>query len=125
MLTDGLLAAATLALTSFLRFGAEWHVHWDPIVPDPVAFTALYAMTWVLVLTVRGLYRSRARWSIRTEAADLFWATLAMVAIVLAVLFWFRLPDVSRTYLLLLFPAQYLVTLLTRAALRAGVPAIA
>ena len=120
MLTDGLLAAATLALTSFLRFGAEWHVHWDPIVPDPVAFTALYAMTWVLVLTVRGLYRSRARWSIRTEAADLFWATLAMVAIVLAVLFWFRLPDVSRTYLLLLFPAQYLVTLLTRAALRVG-----
>ncbi len=118
MLTDGLLAAATLAMTSILRFGADWHVHWDPIVPDPLAFTALYAVTWVSVLTITGLYRPRARWSIRTEAVDLFRATLVMAAVVLAVLFWFRLPDVSRTYLLVLFPIQFLVTLATRAALR-------
>jgi exopolysaccharide biosynthesis polyprenyl glycosylphosphotransferase len=118
MLTDGALAAATLVLTSFLRFGADWHVHWDPIVPDPVAFAALYAVTWVTVLTLGGLYRPRARWSIRTEAVDLFRATLVMAALVLAILFWFRLPDISRTYLLLLFPAQFLVTLATRAAMR-------
>jgi len=118
MLTDGVLAAATLALTSVLRFGTDWHVHWDPIVPDPRAFAALYAVTWVSVLTLGGLYRPRARWSIRTEAADLLRATLAMVALVLAILFWFRLPDVSRTYLLILFPAQFLVTLATRAAMR-------
>jgi exopolysaccharide biosynthesis polyprenyl glycosylphosphotransferase len=118
MLTDGALAAATMVLTSFLRFGADWHVHWDPIVPDPVAFTTLYAVTWVSVLTLSGLYRPRARWSIRTEAVDLFRATLVMVAIVLAILFWFRLPDISRTYLLILFPAQFLVTLATRAAMR-------
>ena len=118
MLTDGVLAAATLALTSFLRFGADWHVHWDPIVPDPRAFAALYAVTWVSVLTLSGLYRPRARWSIRTEALDLFRATLVMAAMVLAILFWFRLPDVSRTYLLILFPAQFLVTLATRAAMR-------
>ena len=118
MLTDGALAAATLALTSILRFGADWHVHWDPIVPDPLAFTALYAVTWVAVLTLTGLYRPRARWSIRTEAVDLFRETLVMAAFVLAILFWFRLPDVSRTYLLILFPAQFLVTLATRAAMR-------
>jgi exopolysaccharide biosynthesis polyprenyl glycosylphosphotransferase len=118
MLTDGALAAATLALTSFVRFGADWHVHWDPIIPDSTAFTAVYAMTWVSVLTIGGLYRPRARWSIQTEAVDLFRATLVMAAIVLAVLFWFRLPDISRTYLLLLFPAQFLVTLATRAAMR-------
>ena len=118
MLTDGGLAAATLILTSFFRFGADWHVHWDPIVTDPVAFAALYAVTWVAVLTMGGLYRPRARWSIRTEAVDLFRVTIAMAAIVLAILFWFRLPDISRTYLLLLFPAQFLVTLATRAAMR-------
>jgi FlaA1/EpsC-like NDP-sugar epimerase len=118
MLTDGLLAAATLALTSILRFDGEWHVHLDPIVPDPLAFMALYAVTWVSVLTLTGLYRPRARWSIRTEAVDLLRATFAMAAVVRAVLFWFRLPDVSRTYLLILFPAQFLVTLATRAALR-------
>ncbi len=118
MLTDGILAAATLALTSVLRFGAEWHVHWDPIIPDPVAFAALYAVTWVSVLTLGGLYRPRARWSIRAEAVDLFRATLVMAAIVLAILFWFRLPDVSRTYLLILFPAEFLGALATRATLR-------
>ena len=118
MLTDGLLAAATLVVTSILRFGRDWHVHWDPIVPDPVAFAALYAVLWVTVLAFAGLYRPRARWSIRTEAGDLFKATLVMAAVILAILFWFRLPDVSRTYLLLLFPTQFLIALLTRAALR-------
>ena len=118
MLTDGLLAAATLIVTSLLRFGSQWHVHWDPIVPDPVAFTALYAVLWVTVLAFAGLYRPRARWSIRTEAGDLLKATLVMAAVILAILFWFRLPDVSRTYLLLLFPVQFLVALATRAALR-------
>jgi exopolysaccharide biosynthesis polyprenyl glycosylphosphotransferase len=118
MLTDGVLAAATLALTSFLRFGADWHVHWDPIVPDTVALATLYALMWVSVLSFGGLYVPRARWSIRTEVVDLFRATLVMAAIVLAILFWFRLPDVSRTYLLILFPAQFLVTLSTRAGLR-------
>ena len=41
-----------------------------------------------------------------------------MAAVILAILFWFRLPDVSRTYLLLLFPVQFLAALATRAALR-------
>jgi FlaA1/EpsC-like NDP-sugar epimerase len=118
MLADGLLAGATLILTSMLRFGSDWHVHWDPIVPDPLAFAGLYAVLWVAVLLVCGLYRPRARWSIRTEAGDLLRATLLMAAIILAILFWFRLPDVSRTYLLILFPIQFLVTLMTRAALR-------
>ena len=43
-----------------------------------------------------------------------------MAVVVLAILFWLRLPDVSRTYLLILFPAQFLVTLATRAVLRFG-----
>jgi exopolysaccharide biosynthesis polyprenyl glycosylphosphotransferase len=118
MLADGGLAAATLILTSVLRFGSEWHVHWDPVVNDPLAFVALYGATWVLVLTAIGLYRPRAGWSIRAEALDLARATLLMAAVVLGVLFWFRLPDVSRTFLLLLFPAQYIVTLTSRGALR-------
>jgi exopolysaccharide biosynthesis polyprenyl glycosylphosphotransferase len=74
----------------------------------------------VAVLWLGGLYRARARWSIRSEAADLLKATLVMAAAILAILFWFRLPDVSRTYLLLLFPVQFLVALVTRAALRVG-----
>jgi exopolysaccharide biosynthesis polyprenyl glycosylphosphotransferase len=118
MLTDGLFAAFVLAATSILRFGPDWYSHWRPIVEDPAALLLLYSLGWVGVLSLSGLYRLRARWSIRGDALDLLRATALMVAIVLAVLFWFRLPDVSRSYLTLLFPLQYVVTLGIRAGLR-------
>ena len=42
MLTDGILAAVTVALTSVVRFGEDWSIHWDPLVPDTTALTLLY-----------------------------------------------------------------------------------
>jgi exopolysaccharide biosynthesis polyprenyl glycosylphosphotransferase len=93
-------------------------VHWRDIVRDPAAFLTLYGAAWVAVLAYIGLYRVRAHWSIRSEARDLARATVIMAAVTLGLLFWLRLPDVSRSYLLLLFPAQFVVTLATRAALR-------
>ena len=38
--------------------------------------------------------------SIQLEPGDLFRATLVIAAVILAILFWFRLPDISRTCLL-------------------------
>ncbi len=118
MLADGVLAALTLVLTSILQFGADWDVHWRGIIPDPASFLFVYGVSWVAVLAYSGLYRVRARWSIRGEARDLLPATAIMAAITLGLLFWLRLPEVSRSYLLLLFPIQFLVTLATRALLR-------
>ena len=120
MIVDGALAVVLLVALSVLRFGAGWDVLWRQIVPQPGAFVGLYAITWVGVLAYHGLYRPRARWSIRSEAVDLARATLVMALLSLSVLFLFRLPDVSRLFLLLLFPAQFLITLATRAALRLG-----
>ena len=118
MLADGVLAALTLVGTSILRFGANWDTHWSWIIADPGAVMLLYGSSWVSVLAYVGLYRVRARWTIRGEAVDLVRATLIMAGITFAVLFWLRMPDVSRTYLLLLFPIQFIVTLGTRAILR-------
>ena len=120
MVVDGALAVVLLVALSILRFGAGWDVLWRQIVPQPGAFVGLYAITWVGVLAYHGLYRPRARWSIRSEAVDLARATVVMALLSLSVLFLFRLPDVSRLFLLLLFPAQFLITLATRAALRVG-----
>src|SRR6476646_672528 len=113
MLTDGLLAAATLVITSVVRFGGDWDEHWQGIVADPFALLLLYALGWVGCVAYFGLYRVRARWSIRAEAADLGRAAFLMAAISFAVLFWFRMPDVSRAFLIILFPIQWLVTLLS------------
>jgi len=118
MAVDALLASGLLVGLSVWRFGADWAVWWREIVPVPEAFLALYAITWVVILTTNGLYRPRARWSVRHEALDVIRATGVMALITLSVLFLFRLPDVSRLLLLALFPLQALITLATRVALR-------
>lgn len=118
MLVDGLMAAVLLLLLSWARFGSAWADQWELVVPDPLALLLVYAAGWVAALALNGLYRPRARWSMRSEAGDLFKATVLMAIVTLAVLFWLKLPDVSRLFLLILFPAQFLVTLATRAALR-------
>jgi exopolysaccharide biosynthesis polyprenyl glycosylphosphotransferase len=118
MLTDGFLAAVVLVALSILRFGDNWAIWWRMIVRDPVAFLVIYAVGWVAALALNGLYRPRARWSVRSEAADLLRATALMAVATFAVLFWFKLPDVSRLFLLILFPTQFLVALVTRALMR-------
>jgi exopolysaccharide biosynthesis polyprenyl glycosylphosphotransferase len=118
MLVDGLLAAVLLAAVSVARFGSEWLSHWTPILDQPVAFALIYAIGWVVVLDLHGLYRPRARWTIRSEALAVARATLVMALVTLSVLFVFRLPDVSRSFLLAVFPAQWAVTTGTRVALR-------
>jgi exopolysaccharide biosynthesis polyprenyl glycosylphosphotransferase len=120
MLTDGLLAVIVLVGLSVVRFGDDWAVWWSQIIPDPTALLLLYAGGWVLALALNGLYRPRARWSIRSEAGDLLRATVLMAVATFAVLFWFKLPDVSRLFLLVLFPTQFVVALVTRAVLRLG-----
>ena len=120
MLVDGLLAVGLLVVLSILRFGPDWAVLWRLVIPEPAAFVGLYAVGWVAVLAFHGLYRPRARWSIRSEAVDLARATVVMVLLCLSVLFFFKLPDVSRLFLLFLFPTLFVLTLTTRAALRVG-----
>jgi exopolysaccharide biosynthesis polyprenyl glycosylphosphotransferase len=118
MAADAFLAISLLVGLSVWRFGADWAVWWRQIVPRPEAFLALYALTWVIALTLQGLYRPRARWSLLREALDVIRATVVMALATLALLFLFYLPDVSRLFLLVLFPAQALATIGLRAALR-------
>jgi exopolysaccharide biosynthesis polyprenyl glycosylphosphotransferase len=118
MLADGLLAAVLLVVLSVVRFGDDWLIHWGPILAEPGAFVIAYAAVWVAVLWLHGLYRPRARWTLRSEGIAIARSTIVMGLITLSVLFAFRLPDISRSYLSLLFPAQWLTTLASRAILR-------
>ena len=118
MATDAALAAVLLVALSIWRFGPDWAVWWRQIVPEPPAFLGLYTLGWVLALTLNGLYRPRARWSLKGEAADIVRATVGMALVTLSVLFIFNLPDVSRIFLLTLFPAQAVLTIISRALLR-------
>ena len=118
MAADAVSAGALLIALSYLRAGEDWAVWWRQVVPLPEVFVLAYAATWVALLTGVGLYRPRARWSLRSEARDVIRATAAMALITLSVLFLFNLPDISRLLLLVLFPTQALVTIGLRAVLR-------
>src|SRR4051794_18150471 len=118
MATDALIAGGLLIALSAWRFGEDWAVWWRQIVPQPEAFAVVYAVTWVAALTSVGLYRPRARWSIWSEARDVIRATIVMALITLSILFVFRLPDVSRLLLVILFPAQAAAAIALRAVVR-------
>jgi exopolysaccharide biosynthesis polyprenyl glycosylphosphotransferase len=120
MFTDGLLAIGLLAVLSFLRFGPEWYVSWSALLDQPLAFALAYALTWIGVLWYYGLYRPRARWTVRSEGLAIARATFALALITGTALFAVKMPDVSRLFLVFLFPSQWLLTLATRVALRAA-----
>src|SRR4051812_23896797 len=118
MAADALLAVGLFVGLSAWRFGSDWAVVWREIVPEPTAFLALYAIGWVVILAANGLYRPRARWSLRSEAVAIVKATVLMALLTVSVLFLFKMPDVSRLFLLGLFPATAAATIVMRAAIR-------
>jgi exopolysaccharide biosynthesis polyprenyl glycosylphosphotransferase len=120
MLTDGGLSIALLVGLSVVRFGSNWPEVWQPLLAAPAVVGLGYASLWVIVLWLQGLYRPRARWSIRTEAVAIAKATAVFALGIGTMLFAFKLPDISRLFLIMLFPSQWAITLTTRVALRIG-----
>ncbi|HLX34651.1 MAG TPA: sugar transferase [Candidatus Limnocylindrales bacterium] len=120
MFTDGLLAVGLLVELSAVRFGPGWLDVWKPLLDQPAVFAVGYAAAWVGVLWYHGLYRPRARWTIRSEGLAIARAAVVMALITGTVLFAIKMPDVSRLFLVVLFPSQWALTLATRVALRIG-----
>ncbi len=118
MLLDAAIAASLLVVLSFARFGPDWSVYWRYIIPEPLALPVVLGVGWLAILASFGLYRPRARLSIRSEAVDILKATAVLAAIALSLFFVFRLPDVSRLFLVGFFPALAAITLLDRVVLR-------
>src|SRR5512146_284098 len=85
MVADASLATVLLLGLSLWRFGADWAVWWRQIVPVPEGLLIIYAGGWVIALTLNGLYRPRARWSIIREAADVLRATFLLALVTLSV----------------------------------------
>src|SRR5512141_2684037 len=118
MSADALLAVVLLVGLSLWRFGPDWAIWWRQFVPIPDGLLVIYAGGWVIALAMNGLYRPRARWSILREAADVLRATFVLALVTLSVLFLFKMPDVSRLFLLILFPTQATITVAGRVVLR-------
>jgi exopolysaccharide biosynthesis polyprenyl glycosylphosphotransferase len=119
MAADGLSAVFVFIAVSVFRFGAdEWQTTWRAVGVEGPILALAYGAAWVAIVWFSGLYRLRARWAARTEVVDVFRAVIALAVATFVVLFWFKLPNVSRQFLLLLFPAQLVLTIASRAVLR-------
>ncbi|HEY8239163.1 MAG TPA: sugar transferase [Candidatus Limnocylindrales bacterium] len=119
MVADGMSAAGLFVMLSLTRFGADnWTSSWRKAGIDPVWVLAAYALAWVVALWLNGLYRNRVRWSARSEAIDVLRTGIGLAILTFSALFILKMPDVSRLFLLVLFPAQIAVTIAIRFALR-------
>ena len=106
---------------SLTRFGADaWVAAWRKASIEPWAVIGVYALAWVMTLWLTSLYQNRIRWSARSEALDICRAGVVLAVLTFSALFILKLPEVSRLFLLVLFPAQVGVTLVVRAAMRVG-----
>ena len=115
---DALSALGLFLLVSVFRFGPNWQETWRNAEVDPFAAASIYAAVWVALLWVLGMYRLRARWQLRTEILDVGRAGVLIGLLAFSVLFVFKLPDVSRLFLLTLFVAQIVLTIGSRAWIR-------
>ncbi len=122
MLGDGITAVLVFLLVSVLRFrdGEAAAVLWRNLGIDIRLAALTFAVTWVTVLWMSGMYRLTVRWRPWTEVRDISRATVIVAALTLSFLFLVKQVDVSRLFLLMLFLAQPAVTLLGRLALRAA-----
>lgn len=117
VLADALTAVGVFLLVSAVRFEADPTAVWS-VGLDVVPASLIFAVTWVAVFWLLGLYRLRARWGWWAEARDILRGTLVVVAIVLSSLFLLHQDNVSRLFLGMLFIVQPAVLLTGRIVLR-------
>ncbi len=118
-LIDSLAAVALLFLAIVVRFGTT-------SISEPIEFSfdqpwvavAVYAGLWPFVLWTQGLYRHRARWTIRAEFGDVVRAVAIFAALLLSLLFVSQSAGTSRFVLIILLPLLGISALATRLLLR-------
>ena len=119
ILADAALAIVILYALAALRFGPGPTLRLDPALSSPELILPVYAAGWVATLASQGLYRIRARWRLRNLVLDLLRATAIFAVGTAAFLFVFKLGDLSRLLLILLFPTLAAGALVLRLANRA------
>ena len=116
---DAALAVIVLAVATNWRFGRVGGWSTDIYgLPDPIPALAVFVLMWLAVLWLHGLYRSRVRWTRRGDVYAIVRATLVQLVATLSLLYLFKLPDVSRLLLVVVFPALAMSALAIRIVVR-------
>ncbi|MFN8619315.1 MAG: hypothetical protein U0869_01040 [Chloroflexota bacterium] len=121
MLADAAVAVLVVLVMYQLRFlllpgepvpaNDQFDPAWAPVI--------FYAAAWVGILYATGQYRLRAHWGLGSQASGIARATVWLAVVTFGALYVTRLNEVSRVFVLLLFPAQWAATTLSRVAVQA------
>ncbi|HYN69791.1 MAG TPA: sugar transferase [Candidatus Eisenbacteria bacterium] len=121
---DALVVLFSLGLAAVVRFGFQAPLD-SALSPFSEGIALVLPVAgWPIILWAHGLYRPRARLTIRGEALDVLRATTTFTAAVLIALYFFKLDDFSRTVVAVFVPTLALSTIAVRIALRAALSAL-
>jgi exopolysaccharide biosynthesis polyprenyl glycosylphosphotransferase len=118
MLADAAMAAVLAVLLSTLMFPGEEARFWADALPQPTFALALFVSAWVLTLWLHGAYRLRARWSIASEARVVLRALALFTLISFSFLYLAKMPDVSRSYMIVLIGVLLIGAIAVRLLMR-------
>lgn len=116
---DGVAAVALFLAISELRFGSGWESIWADLFSHSWAPAVLLAGGWIAVLWSQGLYRLRQRWSFTAQVMAMGRALVGMTVLTFSALFFFKLEDVSRAFMLAMLPSLALGSLGLRGMIHA------
>jgi exopolysaccharide biosynthesis polyprenyl glycosylphosphotransferase len=119
MAVDFVGAALLFVVVSIGRYGDAWTAEWRSLGIDGFAGAASYAAAWVVLVWLEGLYRLRARWSLRSEAVRLVRATGILAVALVSLLFIGKVSDASRLLIGVLLLSTALMAIFSRIVLRA------
>ncbi len=114
---DLFVAAVVFVLVRAVRFGEVEPSLWTALGVDLRLGLAIYAVAWVTILWLLGLYSFRVRWTIAAEVGDIVVATFMLAFAMLSFLYLVKV-DVSRLFLLLLLLVQPAATIAAHLLIR-------
>ena len=120
MAGDAIGTFAIFCVISMVRFGPDWRERWQAIGVEAYVAAGLFASLWVTTLLLANLYRMRARWAIRSELADIARSAVIFAVLVFGLLYAVKFPEISRLFLIELFVAEAVTTVVGRTILRLG-----
>lgn len=120
LLADGFAAAGLFMVVSRFRLGPGWTDAWQSAGGPWWMWAAGYGVLWAASEWLQNLDQLRARWTFLGEVSDILRAALVLAVAVFSILFLVHAPEVSRLFLVILFSAQGVFSILQRRAIRLG-----
>ncbi len=118
MASDFVAASALFVAVSVARYGATWVEDWSSLGLDGRLAAVAYGGGWVILVWLGGLYRLRARWSLRADTMALLRAVGSLALAVITLLFVVHISEASRLLVGVLLLSTAALAIVTRVLLR-------